>query len=121
MEDVGIPVKVKDEGFVTVALELRTNKWEEPSVTVETTLDENLGGKLRTAFHKTGPSSDTFAKWKLRAMRDGTLRKGLGSDGKPITKVVKEVKKIESEKIIVNFPVDVSLSSNNLNHPLLHK
>ena len=105
---MGIPVKVREEGFVTVTIEIHSQKEEEPSVIVETELDKKLEEKLRDEFRKKGPISDNFTKWKGRALKEGTLRKDLGINGGEVLKVKKEVKKIDTEKIIINFPVDVS-------------
>ena len=106
--DIGIPVKIKEETFITIALELRAQKLEEPTITVETELDEKLKEKLREEFRKVGPNSDNFARWKKRALEDGTLKKALDIDGVDIIRVTKEVRKVETEKMLVNFPLDVT-------------
>ena len=83
-------MKVKEEGFITVALELRAQKLEEPTIIVETELDEKLEEKLREEFKNLGPRSDNYAKWKKRALEDGTLKKSLDIDGGDIVIVTKE-------------------------------
>ena len=66
--------------------------------------------KLREEFRKLGPTSDNYARWKKKVLEDGTLKKSLGIHGGDIVSVTKEVRKVETEKVLVNFPVDVSFS-----------
>ena len=108
IEDVGIPVKVKEEGFITISLELRAQKLEEPTIIIETELDEKVEKKLREEFRSLGPTSSNYARWKQRALKNGTLKKELWIHGGDIIRVTKEVRNVETEKLVVNFPVDVS-------------
>ena len=90
-------------------MELRAQKLEEPTIIIETELDEKLEEKLREEFRSLGPTSSNYARWKKRTLQNGTLKKELGIHGGDIIRVTKEVRKVETEKLVVNFPVDVSL------------
>ena len=89
-------------------MEIRARKLEELAVIVVTELDENLEEKLKEKFKEIGPSFQDYENWRTCALEDGTIKKELGINGSDITKITRKISRVETEKILVSFPVDVT-------------
>ena len=107
IEDIVLPVKVSDKDFLTISLEIRTQKLEEPSIVVTTELDQALEEKLEEKFRESTFGFRNYDEWRESALQDGTIREELGIDGSCVSKISKKITKVETEKIIVNFPIQV--------------
>ena len=103
-----MPVRVLDKDFITISMEIRTQKLEEPSIVVVTELDQALEEKLEEKFRKSSYGFQGYEEWRNCALEDGTIREELGIDGTCISKITKKITKVETEKIIVNFPIQVN-------------
>ena len=112
MEDFALPVRVLDRDFITISMEIRTQKLEEPSIVVVTELDRALEEKLKDKFRKASYGFQSYEAWRECALADGTIGDELGIDGTSISKITKKITKVETEKLIVNFPVQVNYTQN---------
>ena len=107
-----MPVNVKEESSVTMTVEIRSQKMEDPTITVESKFCKKLEERLRREFESYGDDIGSFEEWKEKVLKDGTLYNSLGIDGEDEINVKNEVRKICSEKIMINFPLDARFFMN---------
>ena len=64
IDDIALTVKMKEENFVTMTVEMRYQKTEEPTVTVESKLCQKLEERLKKEHETFGDSRGSFEDWK---------------------------------------------------------